>query len=100
MPRIEPLYDRVIAKRVDREKVTEGGIHLPDNIDQTTKLNEGLVLAVGVGRAGQPMVVKVGDAVLFGQFAGTDISLEGETFLVMREDEVMAIIHEDAPGQQ
>lgn len=94
---IEPLYDRVIVKRVEREKVTEGGIHLPENIDQTTKLNEGLVLAVGKGHPGRPMVVKPGDSILFGQFAGTDISLDGEAFLVMREDEVMGVLRPDPP---
>lgn len=96
--RIEPLYDRVIVRRVEREKQTPGGIHLPDNIDQTTKLNEGLVLAVGVGKPGQPMVVRTGDSILFGQFAGTDISIDGDSFLVMREDEVMGVIRDDDPG--
>ncbi len=93
--KIRPLYDRVIVKRVEEEEKTKGGIIIPDTAKE--KPIEGEIVAVGGGKLledGQkaPLEVKEGDRVLFGKYAGTEIQIDGEEHLIMREDDIVAII--------
>jgi len=93
--KIKPLHDRVIVQRVEEEEATKGGIIIPDSAKE--KPIEGKVLAVGSGKTldngqVQPLEVKEGDRVLFGKYAGTDIKIEGEEHLIMREDDIIAIV--------
>ncbi|MBW1720930.1 MAG: co-chaperone GroES [Deltaproteobacteria bacterium] len=93
--KIRPLQDRVIVKRVEEEAKTKGGIIIPDTAKE--KPIEGKVVAVGNGKVldsgeRQPLEVKVGDRVLFGKYAGTDIKIDGEEHLIMREDDIIAIV--------
>ena len=93
--KIRPLHDRVIVKRVEEEEVTKGGIIIPDTAKE--KPIEGEIVAVGAGKIlengkKQPLEVKKGDKVLFGKYAGTDITVEGEEHLIMREDDIIAVI--------
>ena len=90
-----PLHDRVIVKRVEEEDKTSGGIIIPDAAKE--KPQQGKVLAVGKGKILEngkvsPLIVKKGDRVLFGKYAGTDIKIDGEEHLIMREDDILAII--------
>lgn len=92
---IRPLHDRVIIKRMEEERTTPGGIVIPDSA--TEKPIRGEVVAVGKGKIQEngdvrPLDVKVGDKVLFGKFAGTEVKVEGDDVLVMREEDVMAVI--------
>lgn len=92
---IRPLHDRVVVKRKEEERTTPGGIVIPDTAAE--KPIRGEVIAVGEGKAldnGQvrALDVKVGDEVLFGKFAGTEVRIAEEKFLIMREDDIMAII--------
>lgn len=92
---IKPLHDKVLIKRVDEENKTAGGIIIPDTAKE--KPSEGVVEAVGNGfRADDgkivPMTVKVGDKVLFGKWAGTEIKVDGETRLIVKESDILAII--------
>ena len=94
--KIRPLNDRVIVKRVEEEQKTAGGIIIPDTAKE--KPQEGIVLAVGPGKrdeAGKiiPMDVKEGDRVLFSKYAGTEIKVEGEEHIFMREDDILGIIN-------
>jgi chaperonin GroES len=93
--KVRPLYDRVIVKRVEEEGKTKGGIIIPDTAKE--KPIEGEIVAVGNGKILengkiQPLEVKKGDRVLFGKYAGTDIKIDGEDRLIMREDDIIAII--------
>jgi chaperonin GroES len=93
--KIRPLHDRVIVKRIDEEETTKGGIIIPDTAKE--KPGEGKVVAVGDGKIlengkKQPLEVKKGDKVLFGKYAGTDINIEGEEHLIMREEDIIAIL--------
>jgi len=93
--KVKPLHDRVIVKRVEEEATTKGGIIIPDTAKE--KPVEGKVVAVGGGKLldngeKQPLEVKAGDRVLFGKYAGTDIQIEGEEHLIMREDDIIAIV--------
>jgi chaperonin GroES len=93
--KVRPLYDRVIVKRVEEEGKTKGGIIIPDTAKE--KPIEGEIVAVGNGKILengkiQPLEVKKGDRVLFGKYAGTDIKINGEDRLIMREDDIIAII--------
>ena len=93
--KIKPLHDRVIVKRVEEEETTKGGIIIPDTAKE--KPAEGLIVAVGDGKISedgkrQSLEVKAGDKVLFGKYAGTEIKINGEEHLIMREDEIIAII--------
>lgn len=93
--KLRPLHDRVIVKRMEEEEKTAGGIIIPDTAKE--KPQQGKVMAVGKGRTlenGQvsPMVVKEGDLVLFSKYAGTDVKIEGEEHLIMREDDILAIV--------
>ena len=93
--KIRPLHDRVIVKRIEEETTTKGGIIIPDTAKE--KPMEGLITAVGNGKLldngkTQALEVKKGDKVLFGKYAGTDIKIDGEEHLIMREDDIIAII--------
>jgi chaperonin GroES len=93
--KLRPLHDRVIVRRVEEEKLSAGGIVIPDNAAE--KPIRGEVLAVGNGKvldSGEQrgLDVKAGDSVLFGKYSGTEVKVEGEELLVMREDDIMAII--------
>ncbi len=93
--KLRPLHDRVIVKRMEEARTSPGGIVIPDTA--TEKPIRGEVLAVGTGKILEdgkvrPLAVKVGDKVLYGKYAGTEVKLEGEEVLVMREEDIMAII--------
>ena len=93
---IQPLHDRVIVKRVEEEEKTKGGIIIPDTAKE--KPQEGLVIAVGSGRIEEegnkkvPLEVKKGDRVLFSKYAGTEINIDGEEHLIMKEEDIIALI--------
>ena len=92
---IRPLHDRIIVKRMEEERMSAGGIVIPDSA--TEKPIKGEVIAVGNGthlENGEirPLDVKAGDQVLFGKYSGTEVKVEGEDLLVMKEDDVMAVI--------
>jgi chaperonin GroES len=92
---IRPLHDRVVVKRVEEERKTPGGIVIPDSA--TEKPVRGKILAVGKGKILEngeirPLDVKVNDMVLFGKYSGTEVKVEGEEILVMREEDIMGII--------
>ena len=93
---IRPLHDRVIVRRMEEEKTSPGGIVIPDSA--TEKPSKGEVLAVGKGKILEsgdvrPLDVKVGDMILFGKYSGTEVNVDGEELLVMREDDITAIIN-------
>jgi chaperonin GroES len=93
--KVRPLHDRVIVKRVEEEEKTKGGIIIPDTAKE--KPIEGKVVAVGKGKVlengtQQPLEVKEGDKILFGKYAGTEINIEGDEHLIMREDDIVAIV--------
>jgi chaperonin GroES len=93
--KITPLNDRVLVKRTEEVQMTKGGIYIPDTAKE--KPIEGKVVAVGSGKVSDSgervaLTVKAGDRVLFGKYAGTEIKVEGEEHLMMREDDILAII--------
>ncbi len=93
--KIRPLHDRVIVKRVEEETTSAGGIVLPGSA--TEKPSEGEVLAVGKGKQldngdVRALEVKVGDKVLFGQYSGNEVKVDGDEFIVMREEDIMGIL--------
>ncbi len=93
--KIRPLHDRVIVRRMEEERTSAGGIVIPDSA--TEKPAQGEILAVGKGKISEagdvtPLDVKVGDKVLFGKYAGTEVKVEGEELLVMREEDIMGVI--------
>ena len=87
---VTPLHDRVIVKAAAAEEKTAGGIIIPDTAKE--KPQRGVVVAVGTGKKDEPMTVKVGDNVLYGKYAGTEIQIEGQDLLIMRESDVLAIV--------
>jgi chaperonin GroES len=92
---VRPLHDRLIIKRIEEKETVRGGIIIPDTAKE--KPQEGQVLAVGNGKILEngtkvPLDVKVGDKILFGKYSGTDIKIDGEEVLILREDEVLAIV--------
>lgn len=87
---ITPLHDRVIVKAAAAEEKTAGGIIIPDTAKE--KPQRGTVVAAGPGKKDEPMTVKAGDTVLYGKYAGTEISFEGEDYLIMRESDILAVI--------
>jgi chaperonin GroES len=92
---IRPLHDRVIVKRVEEERKTPGGIVIPDSA--TEKPIRGLIKAVGKGKIMdngeiRPLDVKVGDTVLFGKYSGTEVKVDGDELLVMREEDIMGVL--------
>ncbi len=93
--KVRPLHDRILVKRIEEQEVKKGGIIIPDTAKE--KPQEGEVVAVGEGRRlesgeRQPMDVKVGDLVLFGKYSGTDVMIDDEEYLILREEDVFAII--------
>jgi len=93
--KIRPLQDRIIVKRVEEEEKTKGGIIIPDTAKE--KPMEGKVIAVGKGKLLEdgkvhPLDVKVGDRILFGKYSGTEVKIEGDEHLIMREDDVLGVI--------
>jgi len=97
MTKIRPLGDRVLVKRIKEEEKTKGGIIIPDTAKE--KPQEGKVVAVGKGKVAEdgkliPTEVKAGDKVLFGKYSGSEIKLEGDEHLIMREDDILGIITE------
>jgi chaperonin GroES len=93
--KIRPLHDRVIVKRLEEERTSPGGIVIPDTAAE--KPIQGKIVAVGKGKILEdgnvrPLDVKVGDKILFGKYSGTEVKVDGEELLVMREEDVMAVI--------
>ena len=93
--KIRPLQDRVIVKRIEEEEKTKGGLIIPDTAKE--KPQEGKVVAAGKGKLNEdgkimPLDVKVNDRVLFGKYSGTEINIEGEEHLIMREEDILGII--------
>ncbi|AJC82887.1 chaperonin GroES 3 (plasmid) [Rhizobium etli bv. phaseoli str. IE4803] len=98
-----PLHDRILVRRVDSEEKTKGGIIIPDTAKE--KPQEGEVIAVGPGARNdsgqiQALDVKVGDRILFGKWSGTEIKINGEDLLIMKESDVMGIIEAQSEGKQ
>ncbi len=92
---IRPLQDRIIVKRTEEEEKTAGGIIIPDAAKE--KPMQGEVVAAGKGKVAEdgkvnPLDVKVGDKILFGKYAGTEVKLDGEDYLIMREDDVLGVL--------
>ncbi len=95
MASIRPLQDRVIVKRVKEEEMTKGGIIIPDTAKE--KPIEGEIMAVGNGKANEdgkvrPLDVKVGDHILFGKYSGTEVKIDGEDRLILREDDILGVL--------
>lgn len=93
--KIRPLHDRVIVRRMEEERTSAGGIVIPDSA--TEKPAQGEVMAAGKGKVNEngdvsPLDVKVGDKVLFGKYAGSEVKVEGEELLVMREEDILGVI--------
>jgi len=93
--KIRPLQDRVIVKRIAEEEKTKGGIIIPDTAKE--KPQEGKVVAAGKGKVSEdgkvtPLEVKVGDKILFGKYSGTEIKLNGEEHLIMREEDILGVV--------
>lgn len=87
---IKPLADRVLVKRLENEETSPGGIVIPDSAKE--KPAEAEVIAVGPGKKDHEMTVKAGDRVLFGKYSGTEVKSGGEDYLIMREDDILAIV--------
>jgi chaperonin GroES len=87
---ITPLHDRVIVKPAPAEEKTSGGIIIPDTAKE--KPQRGTVVAAGPGKKDEPMSVKAGDTVLYGKYSGTEISVEGGEYLIMRESDILAVV--------
>jgi len=93
--KLRPLQDRILVQRVEEEAKTKGGIIIPDTAKE--KPAEGKIIAVGNGKVNEKgervaLEVKVGDRVLFGKYSGTEVKIEGEEYLIMREDDVLGVI--------
>jgi len=87
---IQPLADRVIVEAAAAEEKTAGGLIIPDTAKE--KPQRGKVIAIGTGKKDEPITVKVGDTVLYGKYAGTEVQVEGKEYLIMRESDIFAII--------
>ena len=93
---LKPLGDRIVVKRLDAQEKTKSGLVLPDSARE--KPQEGKVIAVGTGRlldegGVKPLEIKSGDRVLYGKYSGTEVSIEGDDYLILREEDVLAIVH-------
>ncbi len=88
--KIKPLADRVLVEPAAAEEKTAGGIIIPDTAKE--KPQKGTVVAVGPGKKDEPMTVKSGDSVLYGKYAGTEITIDGTNYLIMRESDIVAIV--------
>ena len=94
-PKLTPLHDRILVKRIEEAESVRGGIIIPDSAKE--KPQEGEVIAVGKGKSNDegktfPLDVKAGDRILFGKYSGTEIKLDGDEFIIMREEEVLGIV--------
>ncbi len=94
--KLTPLHDRILVRRIEEGESVRGGIIIPDTAKE--KPQEGEVIAVGKGKVNEegkvrPLDVKAGDRILFGKYSGTEIKLDGEEFIIMREEEVLGIVH-------
>jgi chaperonin GroES len=94
--KLRPLQDRILVQRVEEETTTKGGIIIPDTAKE--KPAEGKVVAVGNGKVGEDgkrisLEIKAGDRILFGKYSGTEVKIDGEEFLIMREDDVLGVIN-------
>jgi len=87
---VKPLADRVLVEPAAAEQKTAGGIIIPDTAKE--KPQKGTVVAVGTGKKDEPLTVKVGDQVLYGKYSGTEITVEGKDYLIMRESDILAVI--------
>lgn len=87
---VKPLADRVLVEPAQAEEKTVGGIIIPDTAKE--KPMQGTIVAVGNGKKDEPLTVKVGDTVLYGKYAGTEINVEGKEYLIMRESDIYAIV--------
>ena len=94
MAKITPLHDRVIVRPNTAQEVTAGGIIIPDTAKE--KPMRGTVIAVGPGKPDEPTTVKESDTVLYGKYAGTEVSMDGEDYLIMRESDILGVITENA----
>jgi chaperonin GroES len=88
--KVTPLADRVLVEPAEAETKTAGGIIIPDTAKE--KPQKGIVVAVGKGKKDEPMTVKPGDTVLYGKYSGTEISIEGNDYLIMKESDIYAIV--------
>jgi chaperonin GroES len=93
--KLRPLQDRILVQRIEEEKTTKGGIIIPDTAKE--KPAEGKVIAAGNGKVGEDgkriaLEVKKGDRILFGKYSGTEVKIEGEEYLILREDDVLGVI--------
>jgi chaperonin GroES len=92
---VRPLHDRILIRRIEEQETVKGGIIIPDTAKE--KPQEGEVIAVGTGKKTEegktlPLDVKVGDRILFGKYSGTDIKIEDEEYLILREEEILAVL--------
>ncbi|MBL4748776.1 MAG: co-chaperone GroES [Magnetovibrio sp.] len=99
--KFRPLHDRVLVRRLASEEKTAGGIIIPDNAKE--KPSEGYIVAVGAGVRGEdgtlvPLELKAGDAVLFGKWGGTEVTIDGEELLIMKESDILGIIDTSKPA--
>lgn len=97
--KIRPLYDRIVVKRIEQSEEVQGGLYIPDSAKE--KPQQGQVVAVGKGKRLEdgevvPLDVQVGDRILFGKYSGSEIKMDGEEFLIMREDDVLGVIEDAA----
>jgi len=95
MAKFTPLHDRILVRRIEEGETTRGGIIIPDSAKE--KPQEGEVISVGKGKSNDegkvfPLAVKEGDRILFGKYSGTEIKIDGEEFIIMKEDEVLGIL--------
>ncbi len=88
--KVQPIADRVLVEPSAAEEKTAGGLYIPDTAKE--KPQRGTIVAVGAGKKDEPMTVKAGDTVLYGKYAGTEVSIEGKDYLIMRESDLFAII--------
>ncbi len=98
-----PLHDRVLVRRVKEEEKSKGGIIIPDTVKE--KPQEGKIVAVGSGTRGEdgkvtPLDVKAGDRILFGKWSGTEVTIDGEELIIMKESDILGIVDKPAPAKK
>jgi chaperonin GroES len=103
MVKVRPLGDRILVKRLEEEEIMKGGIIIPDTAKE--KPQRGEVVAVGLGRLDDdgkriPLDVKEGDNILFGKYAGNEVTIDDEEYLIMREDDVLAVVEAEKAGRK
>lgn len=101
--KFRPLHDRVVVRRIDAEEKTAGGIIIPDTVQE--KPQQGEVIAVGPGARGDDneliaLDVKVGDRILFGKWSGTEVKIDGEDLLIMKESDIMGVLENESAGKK